>query len=502
MTATRPRFSLSYIFALLALTRSAHGSFFQATVVPWRTKVELFLHGDTPLSPLRFHPLENDLVEYLNLALYPYYGVTDATVVSQVLLELSSLRLTWILLGAPSSDNNSSTDFLDQVTKALSNKEFNHILSDEWNLGTVVSAKASLEPETNVILTKDIFDRTGIYSQTTTPGIALRTVSPSALATMSPSTVPDDSLPTDLEILTVTPFPTASPSRLTTMSPSAGPDNSLPTDPEILQNPQTPLFSKMYRANMTINLPGISATITSKETDSVELVAEGFFQDFLPLLHNLILDITSVQVSSQTLLPSAHRRRLGVQESLVLELVIYGEGWSTQQVILDDLPFNSFISGGFETNSKDFLSRLQASSAAFWHLDVLPPTISDKDPSIHASSPESTDDGNQPYMTLVIVVCVCGAIVAGVVGGAFYIFRKMDDTQSVCVEDDIVQDLVDEESLSDSDASRLHPALSRRRSLFKFPIQQSRGNSNHSTKSPSMLWDSDVDNWSLTSVRL
>ena len=78
--------SILRIVAALALRRWADGTFVQANVSPWRTKAEVILYGDTLLSPLRFHPLEQDVADFLNHALYPYYGVTNATVASQVML--------------------------------------------------------------------------------------------------------------------------------------------------------------------------------------------------------------------------------------------------------------------------------------------------------------------------------------------------------------------------------------------------------------------------------
>ncbi|KAI2490065.1 hypothetical protein MHU86_24507 [Fragilaria crotonensis] len=453
------------IVAALALLRWADGTSVRETVPPWRTKLDLVLHGNTLLSPLRFHPLEQDVAEFLNRALYPYYGVKDATVASQAMLEFSSLQLTWTLLGVPTSDSNSTTDFLDLLTKALSTREFAGIFSDEWRIGSVFSATAWFEPEPKHILTNDIFDRTAyVRSEAPNSGSTLPTMPPSA-STISPSTAIAD---------------------------------HIPPDPAIVESSPIPLLSKLYHANMTITLGGISATITAEELDTVEAIAEGFFQDYLPLLHNVILGIADVQVCNQTLVTPISRR-LGTQEDLILELMIVGEGWSIHQVTLDTLPFDSFVSHAFETHTKELLTRLQASSAAFWYLDILPPTSSNQDPSVGASNDESKEDGSQPYVTVAIVVCVFCAIMAGVVGGAFYIFHKIDDAKSVCDEDDVAQDLMNEESLSDIDISRLHPTQRGVKIRFKYPIQKRRASSEHSSKSLSILWDSYVENWSVIS---
>ena len=449
---------INFITTWFMLTHAAeNGTFFGATVEPpWRTKIELVLRGNVPVSPTRYHALERDIHLYLNRALYPYYSVMNTTVAAQTLLDLS-LGLTWILHGMPSSDMYSEQDFIEQIQKALGSTELDHLLSDEWGIGKITSALALVDPEPHPVDRKDVFDH--VLAQSSATSI-----------TLSPSS----SFPTE--------------------SPSLTPDYDVSLD----RTNQTAIFtSQVYFSNLTITLAGISATVGKEEREEFESIARVFFQDFLPHMNDLVLDIQHVQVLSHSLVPSsAHRLRDG--QSLVFDVEIVGEGWSSDPMILDILPFDSIVHEVLDKYEQHFYSRLRASKDNVWHLDVTPPTTRDKDPS-STPSPH-TEGSNQSVVTIIMIVCVCGTLLVGVAGGAFWLLRKVDDAESVCDDDEAIQDLVDEESLTASDISKLHPSRWNRRSHFKYPLQQSRVDSERSSRSPSLWSDSDVDNWSVISV--
>lgn len=408
-------------------------------------KVELTFQLNTAIQLTRLETMEQAMVDAINLNLDKHYIVEELTVQSQtLLLNSSSLQVILILEYTQSNFHHNIfvRSFLDQVENAFQFGELNDLIT--YHLGTILSAKAFYESD-------------------------------------SPGTT-EPAHPINLPLLTSSDIEFPNQTYSSTVSQS--------------------FYLRTYYGNLTVQLPGLSTEIPKEDFDIVEWITQTFIQDNLPLVQNLILDVRKVYVSNQTLAYSSRRhRRLNMEHSIPVmhvSFLVIGEGWSMYEEILNELLFDDFIRRGFVSpNEPDYFASLHASSDSFRDLNI---PNDNGTVSVEELANDNSGNGRDTLVIVAITVTVVGAALVGGICLVVMFHRKPEASmESNSSHDEEVQndwwEIKDEESLPSGVLQLDSP------SHHAFPVQKRRQDSDASLRSPSILGDSDVENWSVASVR-
>ena len=444
------------------------------------TKVQLTVEADARIDESLFRTLEQTMVQFLNRMLESY-GMAELTVRSQSLLD-SALAIVLRLRATSTGTDTSPSDFADEVVTTFKSVELERLLSEEFGLAKVLSVED---------ICCNGFPTSSPSRQTIQP--VLPTAPPSTKVPVLPMVSPNP--PT-------TPQPTGkgqkvTPSkRLTTqssVSPLPSQTLSLSKHPTIqptispAPTPSLTLCSKSYRTNATVKLFGLFGNIPDDEIEMVESITQAFIQESLTFLPYMILDICNVDFTNQTV--SRSRRRRTQSDFLLVHFVVDGEGWSTSQQTLKDPPFDDLVQRGFVTREDDYFARLKSSTDTFQDLEI---PGDEESPPVLSTTPSNDCEINCGPCSSDICSrsCSCGRPLC------LSRFRESDDSKSD-------GDLENDEYLYDHDIPReIYPTE-------RYPIQQSRnltplsegpGELRSSLQSPSLLGDSDIENWSIASV--
>jgi hypothetical protein len=389
-------------------------------------------------------------------------------------------------------------------------------------------------------------------SPTLPPTLAPVTKAPADMLTKSPISMPPSPAPitkAPTKTKAPTPSPTKAPKETQaptpnptekaggpaneeppSLSPSAVPTTVVSLSPSSLtatmapQQSKSNLVSKSYQTVITVKLFGLVHTIPLDEMNAVEQLTQEFIQETMPAVKSVLMEVSNVVLSEQALTTSdssLRRRRRSLQQDTdssnqitLLTFEVDGEGWSTNEEILDALHFDDLARHGFLTRYDEYIARLQASSSTFADLDDEP--ADDEPPILTPPSPStSPSDNSQRRSTVVVSVLAASfgtALLAGIICTVMVFGRRRLDTddETESVSNDKADGSMDVEYTGDQEDLLFDDSIPRVISpaTRKYPTQEQRGNFAplseafeccSSLQSPSM--DSiDVDQWSLVSV--
>jgi hypothetical protein len=483
--------------------------------VEWAMKVDQIIQANS-MIPIKDYPIyENSMREYLKKQFLDLTVlINTVSIDSQSLLNFSSLKLIFILgIKTLVSDGTSQDIIIRRVNQALISSAWNLFLVREFGLGIIISV--NIYDMTKIQLPKqrtNIFDRIKLddnsepnisnipSSISTAPSVSSRFhpstfIEPSTIILRFPTSHPSSSENHNIKetsenyISDLMPNTSTIPSDGLSSLPPSYSSIRVPSKPHIIDissesNLTTALNHKDYKSKIVMDLPGLLNTLSDEETVRLETTTEIFIVTYIPSITDLIFEVLGVKVKKQGI------EKNGVvaddaERFLVVELEIYGQGWSRQTNILEDYSMDTSIKKLFSTQKIEFLNHLIQVGGIFRHIIVKKGT-------------STTPDNLGNNQTLIIIISVVACLLCLLFIFVFIIHRYIRYGKDLVETNDEELDLVID-ALSASHLESINNGIRG----HKFPIQHSRdGSSKFSLGSPSQASYSEIENWSISSVSL
>jgi hypothetical protein len=482
--------------------------------VEWKMKVDQMVQAKSVIPFEEYTIFENSMREYLMQSLSDKFQINTVSIDSQSLMDFSALKLIFILgIETISIDEKSQKLLTQQVNQALMSSEWNIFLVREFELGIILSVNAY--DMTNVqasTQTKDVFDQvklednsestpSNVLNETspmisTSPSTLARyypshSIQPSPIISVYPTSNPSSSAypsvikPSENYLLDASPNPSTVLSDLSTSLPSPTFSIQPPTKPYISDitpesNPTNALNYKEFHSKIALDLHGLLNILSVGETIILEATVESFIVNYFPSTMDLVFEVRGVKLQKQSI-----ERSMVVTDDaerfLLVELEIYGQGWSINTNALEEFSLDTSINYLFSSQNSAFLDRLIQVGGVFRHI-----VVSD----MQSTVPDNT--GNN--QTLIIIISVATGLLFLCFVFIFFIHQHFRNGK------DLVE--TDEGDLEIDSLSVSHlESLNNDNRSRKFPVQHIRdGTSKFSIGSPSLASYSDLENWSVTSV--